>query len=313
MWRPSTPWVIGALPLGTRYNQKPSPYQVPVLELPDRLPWNIVQGNTDPAPTCMQPWATFLESSTPHFFAREDCGENWDAAPMQWQNPQELYLHWFRWVLSHHLIFLCWHRIVGAAYQEGSKQTLGERCANLIKLCSLMLLYAASCPNALYKKHIRTFMALYHAGFTAKWSLEYHAYKIAVEKLLGGGLPADADSPLRSAYYEHKMVHMAVAKKFMGVAPSLLKMHSSGHGDLGDLTPETQFVYDAFFLVKRTEQPAHTLATAFEERLVQMQMDLHFNPFFPGNKVPKLFQGQRKIKMLLDSKEQIMEGAAGSF
>lgn len=156
-------------------------------------------------------------------------------------------------------------------------------------------------------------MALYHRGFTAKWSLEYHAYQRTVEKLLKSELNTEA---LRSAYYEHKMVHMAVAKKFMGVAPSLLKMHSGGHGtpgDLGDLTPETQFVYDAFFLVKRTEQPTQTIVTAFQERLVQLQMDLQFNPFFPANKVPKIFQSQRKIMMLLDAKERIVEEAAKVF
>jgi hypothetical protein len=277
-----------------------------VLELPDQLPWQIVQGNTDAVPTFVEPWAHLLESSTPYFFAREDCtAENWDTVPLQWKDPLELDLYWFRWVLSHHLIFLCWNRIV-------QKKSVSD-CTPLIKLSSLMLLYAASCPNSLYKKHIRTFMALYHRGFTAKWSLEYHAYQRIMEKMLKSESNTEA---LRSAYYEHKMVHMAVAKKFMGVAPSLLKMHSDGHGDprnLGDLTPETQFVYDAFFLVKRTEQPIHNLATAFQERLVQLQMDLHFNPFFPGNKVPKIFQGQRKIVALLDSKEQIMEGAVKSF
>jgi hypothetical protein len=276
---------------------------VPVLELSDRFPWQIVQGNTDPAPTCVQPWGSFLESSTPHFFAREDSrAENWDLTPMEWQNPPALDLYWFRWVLSHHIIFLCWHRI---AQQKSSAEFIP-----LIKLCSLILLYAASCPNALYKKHIRTFMALYHRGFTAKWSLEHHAYQRTVGKMLKSELNTEA---LRSAYYEHKMVHMAVAKKFMGVAPSLLKLHSGGHGDLGDLTPETQFVYDAFFLVKRTEQPAHTLATAFQERLVQLHMDLQFNRFFPEDRIPKIFQGQRKIMALLDTKDGIIEEAIVSF
>ena len=292
--------------MDTSPKQKARPYQVPVLELSDRLPWKILQGNMDPAPTCVQPWATFLETSTPHFFIREDSRtEHWDTAPMQWKNPPELDLYWFRWTLSHHIIFLCWHRMV--------QQKSAADCIPLIKLSSLMLLYAASCPNTLYKKHIRTFMALYHRGFTAKWSLEYHAYQRTVEKMLKNELNTEV---LRSAYYEHKMVHMAVAKKFMGHAPSLLKMQSGGHsdlGDLGDLTPETQFVYDAFFLVKRTEQPVYTIATAFQERLVQLQMDLHFNPLFPEDRIPKIFQDQRKIMALLDSKDGIVEGAAESF
>jgi hypothetical protein len=196
---------------------------------------------------------------------------------------------------------------------QTQSKNLGTMCASLIKFCSLMLLYAASCPNTLYKKHIRTFMALYHTGFTAKWSLEYRAYKIALEKLLQRKLQREIEDTLRNAYYEHKMVHMAVAKKFMGHAPSLLKMHTSAHANLGDLTPETQFVYDSFFLVKRGEIMPDSLAQSFRERLAQVEIDLHCNPLFPGDKVPRIFLGQQKIKALLENRERIIKEAAEAF
>jgi hypothetical protein len=181
----------------------------------------------------------------------------------------------YRWITGHQAAFLGW-RALRAALERGAP---GHDVAALVDLYSVLLLYAGSCPPALYRDRIRPRMTRWHPAFTGEWARDYRDVPVAVKRA------ADASPPVRAAWRTNVRVHAAVAERLVPQGGSLLQ--DAGRRAGAPPTAHEHDLYDRFFDTERTDVCPHLEAVQDAHWTLKVVSDLESTGLFYDDPPPR--------------------------
>jgi hypothetical protein len=160
----------------------------------------------------------------------------------------------YRWWLGHQATFCVWRLLSTSltllAEGEQPAVEIATAATRMYDVYSVLLLYAGSCSPEVYGRVIRPEMAHADSAFSGRWARDYED----IPRLLRAvrqAQPAALLSDLLTACEANRVVHVAVAKRLVSGGPSLLRLSGRDRND--ENTDRERDVFDAFFLVERTE------------------------------------------------------------
>lgn len=219
-----------------------------------------------------------------HFlYSLDDNDENW-------KNPEPDEMFWFRWITGHQTMFIFWFFLAHelTAIVNGREMPIVREklnlCANLFQGCYVLFEYAGSCPIDFYNTKTRPWMALFHKGFTGKWSSDYQLIPSLVDRIIKSDYPEElkkSQKSFKQAFIQNQKNHYGIAKRLIPTSSSLSKEFKSSES-ASNITKEHRALYDYFFLVRRSFQPELPLYFSLSQRIKTIILDLTLNTLHPG-------------------------------
>jgi L-tyrosine peroxygenase len=182
-----------------------------------------------------------------------DCGSQspleWKQAPIERPAAHARY----RWWIGHQATFCVWRllseSLAHLAEAERHQDEIAKRACALYEAYSLLLLYAGSCSPEIYEAVIRPEMTRAAPAFSGRWAQDYEAIP-ALLRWVRKAQPPDVVAELGATSKANRIVHMALAKRLVGDAPSLLREQG---GQDEAVTDDQRRQFDRFFRVRRTQ------------------------------------------------------------
>ena len=201
--------------------------------------------------------------------------------PFEEDDPSQRY--WFRWITGHQIMLTYWH-LLGKLFENQpssiSKRQL-ELGTQIFKSCSVIFEYTGSCPKDFYHTHIRSFMALFHRGFSGLWASDYKLIPQIIKKVATSdfqGAQKIKQKSFMKAYQINLKSHIVVAKKLVPEGASLLKKAKKEGVKLHTVKEEHAMLYDFFFLINRQPTSRKSLIYSLEKRTYTVIDDIKSHP-----------------------------------
>ena len=251
-----------------------------------------------------------LELPTPmaHFtseIAITDKVPQWREASNVECDPLQLY--WFRWITGHQTMFMLWHILTKELAHMESTGVDAERLAlttKILNACGVLYEYSGSCSVKYYHQYVRPLMTLTHRAFSGYWALDYSDIpRLTRCVLLRTGLSANVEKKqkaFKQSYLRGQKIHINVAKKLVPENVSLLKLAKNNGMAIEQVQPHHYKIYDAFFLVNRTNMSPLQFQQSLYRRLDAIVDDLTTCP--PSNQVKQV-----SVETLVTVKDSIRE------
>jgi hypothetical protein len=206
-----------------------------------------------------------------------------------WENPEPNERFWFRWITGHQTMFIFWFflsselmDIVNTNEVRIIEQKL-NLCCKLFQGCYVLFEYAGSCSVDFYGSNTRPWMALFHKGFSGKWSSDYQLIPRLVDHIIKSHYPEElktSQKAFKQAFIESQKNHYGIAKRLIPSNGSLSKEFKDALSS-SEITKEQRTLYDYFFLVKRSSQPEYPLFLSLSDRIKAIILDLTLNGLHP--------------------------------
>jgi hypothetical protein len=206
-----------------------------------------------------------------------------------WKNPEQNEMFWFRWITGHQTMFILWffiaHElmdIVNTSEILVIEQKL-NLCANLFQGCYVLFEYAASCSVDFYSTNTRPWMAIFHKGFSGRWSSDYQLIPSLVDHIIKSQYPEElkkSQKAFKQAFIDNQKNHYRMAKRLIPSSDSLSKEFKNA-GSAPKIMKEHHALYDYFFLVRRSFSPESPLYLSLSERIKAIILDLTLNSLHP--------------------------------
>lgn len=209
-----------------------------------------------------------------------------EAHIQSWEQEEVPYRFWYRWITGHQAMFILWYILSTDMKEAATKGAyfLADRLdayARILEGCAALFDYTGSCPADFYNEQIRTYMALYHKGFSGQWSSDYTLLPKLIRKIMTTEFPDNLQEKkgrFKTAYLLHQKVHYGVADKLVPNGKSLLKNAKQQGGTVSKTKPEHFMMYDFFFLVHRTPVSKKRIFTSLEKRVKSILSDVRAHP-----------------------------------
>jgi hypothetical protein len=156
-------------------------------------------------------------------------------------------------------------------------------CAKLFQGCYVLFEYTGSCSVDFYSTNTRPWMALFHKGFTGRWSSDYQLIPRLVDRIIKSQYPEElktSQKAFKQAFIENQKNHYGIAKRLIPSSDSLSKEFKDA-GSAHEITKEHRVLYDYFFLVRRSAPPESPLYLSLSERIQAIILDLNLNSLHP--------------------------------
>lgn len=190
---------------------------------------------------------------------------------------------WFRWLTGHQVSFVLW-RLMAQLLDAVAERRVEPAAAlapltHYVRGYCAMLLYAGSCPRAVYHRTIRPSMQLQHPSFSGGWAPDYRP----VRDLFRGRRPQVTRAPgaaeLIRAIALHEAVHAEVAARLVPDGRSLLRASEVR----GLQNPRLLgLLYDNYFLTLRAPVSRHDVVAQLLRRLLAVLQDLAARDLHPS-------------------------------
>ena len=197
-------------------------------------------------------------------------------------------LFWFRWIIGHHVSFICWVLInkylndnINLNKLNDNKIKLNsDRCLLLLQLLNCMYIYSSTVLEEVYNVTTRKFMNLYCNGFSGTWAKDYATLKNTISKYCKLEEKKTYNQNIKALFNESKIVHFAIANKLVKDRKSLLyKLNQSN--PLTTVIKDSHKIYDFFFIVERDNHVTEeNLIVSLKERLSIIKSDVEYNALF---------------------------------
>lgn len=221
----------------------------------------------------------------------------------KWKNPDLSEMSWFRWITGHQTMLIFWYvlskelwTVVNSSNLKEIEQKL-KLCAKILEAGSVVFEYTGSCPEHFYHSTIRPYMALFHKGFSGKWSVDYESIPELVNQILKTNYPDSqkhSQQEFQQSFIQHQKSHYGVAKRLVPSSASLLKEAKNTELEVTS-TEEHNILFDYFFLVKRVNHPNPSLLLSLSKRIKAIILDLKLNGFYePPNSDSSQFESSKQ-------------------
>ncbi|MFE0641762.1 L-tyrosine 3-hydroxylase [Streptomyces sp. NPDC058877] len=197
-------------------------------------------------------------------------------------------LFWFRWITGHQTTFTVWQLLAETLHQGRLADTgpaadeLARRARCLVRVYSLMLLYASSPPQETYERVIRDPMARQHPNLSGAWARDYGDIRPLIRGRIGFGSKLEA-AELALECQLNEQIHEGIAARVVPSGVSLL-LSPKARRQTRQLNRETLlWLYDGIFLTSRAPVSRDTVVRQLIRRIHAILLDIRANGLYPLN------------------------------